>query len=87
MMTIENHTYAHYFFCFFFTSSRFYYISAGLMRKTSHGDVSMMQAYEENFNFNKHLNLRTFSYMFNRKIELGGALSKGAKKTWKVRVH
>ena len=42
-MTIENHSYAQY--CFFFLyliKPRFYYISAGLMKSASHGDVSMM---------------------------------------------
>ena len=41
-MTIENHSYAHYFFFFYLIKPRFYYISAGLMSSTSHGDVSMM---------------------------------------------
>ena len=49
--TIENHSYAHYCFLGFFSlphqtryliKPRFYYISAGLMRSASQGDVSMM---------------------------------------------
>ena len=43
LMTIENHSYAHY--CLFFLyiiKPHFCYISAGLMRSTSNEDVSMM---------------------------------------------
>ena len=46
-----------------------------------------IQAYEGNLNVDRHLNLRKFSYMFNRKIQLGGVLSKGATKIWKVQAH
>ena len=41
------------------------------------------ETYEGILNVDRHLNLRKCSYMFNRKIELGGVLSKGAKKNLK----
>ena len=37
------------------------------------------QAYEGNLNVDRIINLRKFSYIFKRKMELDGVLSKGEK--------
>ena len=39
------------------------------------------QAYEGNLNVDRHLNLRNFSYMFNRKLELVVFSQKVRRKT------
>ena len=68
-MTIEIQLRALLFFFFFFffflylIKPRFYYISAGLMRSASHGDVSMVD-YQKKIHQKHHCNNILFSIIW-----------------------